>query len=108
MSKARQDFVIDAYKGKTLRFTVSNVQFTLVDGLTWRLAPTPDGVVIVQKTLVAGIVIVDDETIDITISDEEIADPGLYFHVLYQTISGTDTMLARGRGFVRPLPAAPA
>lgn len=105
MSKARQDFVVDANKSTTLRFTVTDATLLSVDGLTWRLALTPDGAATIEKTKIAGITVIDDETIDIVINDDEIEDAGLYYHVLYQTIASVDTMLARGRGFVRPLPS---
>lgn len=108
MSKARQDFIVDSRQGLTLRFTVANAALMSVDGITWRLSLTSDGEAEVEKTVGSGIAVVDDENIDVTLDDGDLTEPGLYYHVLFQTIADDDRMLSRGRAFVRPLPSTPS
>lgn len=102
----RQDFEATAGTTRSVSFTVTGALFLSASTITWRLAESPNGERVLEKTQAAGITIVDDNNITILIAAGDVPDWGLYYHALQKVSGGITYPLATGRAVFRPSPQA--
>lgn len=116
MSDTRQDFEMTANAAKTLNFSLTDGGTPLdltSASITWRLAASPDGDALLEKTNStgdSGITVTNavQGQLSVAIGNSDIADAGLYWHFLFVTIGGVRSAVAAGRAVVMPALGAPA
>lgn len=104
----RQDFVGCVGLAKTISVTLNDGPYTLsTSTLEWRLALSPDGDAVFEKTVGSGITVTDEatDTLQLDVAVDDIDEPGLYYHSLTLTPSGgSKREVASGRGLFRGRP----